>query len=147
MWAGAVRYSKAMGRYLIKTNEGWITYAVYVAKTNPDICGKWFPGCEVHHIDGDRLNDTPENLVCLSKEAHRQIHKADVRQNQKRVSAYKNGVCVGTFESMSKAAKELSITTSVVSYYCKHGKPICNKYNDYTFSIVNDALPEQLSLF
>ena len=29
---------------------------------------------DVHHIDGDKTNDNPNNLVALSRKAHRQLH-------------------------------------------------------------------------
>lgn len=144
MWGGIVKYQKSMGRYIIKTDEGWIPYAVFIAKNNPDVCGKWFPGCEVHHIDGNRLNDSPENLICLTKDEHHKIHRG--MYGKKKVSAHLNGVYLGTFDSMSEAAKELLVTVPAISYYCKHGTPISSKYKDYTFSIV-DALPKQLTLF
>lgn len=32
---------------------------------------------DVHHIDGDRENNAPENLVALTKKAHRAAHAAD----------------------------------------------------------------------
>jgi hypothetical protein len=36
--------------------------------------GKIYPGREVHHIDGDKNNNRPENLTIVSKEQHRRIH-------------------------------------------------------------------------
>lgn len=46
-----------------------------VAKAFPEICGEWFEGCQVHHKDLNRSNNTPQNLVCLTKEEHNRIHK------------------------------------------------------------------------
>ena len=28
----------------------------------------------IHHIDGDKLNNHPANLICMSKEAHLRLH-------------------------------------------------------------------------
>ena len=33
-----------------------------IAMTFPEICGEWFPGAEVDHKDGNKLNNKPENL-------------------------------------------------------------------------------------
>lgn len=47
---------------------------ILVAKTFPEICGEWFKGCHVHHKDCNRLNNRPENLICLTPEEHQHIH-------------------------------------------------------------------------
>lgn len=39
-----------------------IQKAWFVAKTFPEICGEWFPGAFVDHIDTDPANDNPTNL-------------------------------------------------------------------------------------
>lgn len=144
MLGGVIKYSKSLRRNVIKTEQGWIPYAVFVAMNNPDICGKWFPGCEVHHIDGNRINDSPENLVCLTKDEHHKIHRG--MYNKKRVSAYKNGIYLGTFDSMTQAAKELLLTESAISHYCRYNAPVSSTYKDYTF-FIEDKLPKQLKLF
>jgi hypothetical protein len=37
--------------------------------------GIWFEGCDVHHIDGDNLNNLKSNLICLTKDKHKEAHK------------------------------------------------------------------------
>lgn len=37
--------------------------------------GIWFKGCDVHHIDGDNLNNLKFNLICLTKEQHKEAHR------------------------------------------------------------------------
>lgn len=37
--------------------------------------GKIPKGFEIHHIDGDKFNDDPSNLIALSHEEHVAIHK------------------------------------------------------------------------
>lgn len=48
--------------------------SVLVAKAFPEICGVWFDGCEVHHIDQDSSNNKADNLMVLTKEEHIKIH-------------------------------------------------------------------------
>ena len=42
-----------------------------VAKAFPEVCGEWFDGCEIDHIDTYRDNNTATNLkVCTRSENH-----------------------------------------------------------------------------
>lgn|SRR5574343_242179 len=41
-------------------------------------CEEWFDGCEVHHIDHNKLNNDASNLVCISKLEHKKIHANDM---------------------------------------------------------------------
>lgn len=43
-------------------------WELYNCRSIPD-------GYEIHHIDGDHENSSPENLVCVTIEEHLQIHK------------------------------------------------------------------------
>ena len=36
---------------------------------------KILPGYEVHHINGNKRDNRPKNLVVLSKKAHMKLHK------------------------------------------------------------------------
>ena len=118
------------GRNYIKTEQGIIAYAVYVAKNNPEICGEWFDGCEVHHIDGNKLNDIPQNLICLSKEDHHRVHT-------KTVVAFKNNKFLGKYASETECASTLNIDISAISYYCKHQMAISPAFSDYRFAFSN----------
>ena len=40
-------------------------------------CEDWFEGCEVHHLDHNKLNNDISNLVCLTKLEHKKIHRTD----------------------------------------------------------------------
>lgn len=54
-----------------------------VAKAFPEICGKWFEGCEVHHLDFNPLNNRVDNLiVCTSKEHDVYHHEKRVEQGR-----------------------------------------------------------------
>lgn len=45
-----------------------------VAKAFPEICGQWFDGCEVHHINYDVTDNRAENLIVLSSSEHKKYH-------------------------------------------------------------------------
>ena len=65
---------------IIKNNEEQIFVPKYkgcrgeriyitIAKLFPEICGVWYEGCQVDHIDTNRFNNSAENLrVCTPKE-------------------------------------------------------------------------------
>jgi hypothetical protein len=55
-----------------KTGEWKFTHRRVAEKK---VGGKIGAGREVHHIDGNKTNNRPENLSVMSKEAHRRIHK------------------------------------------------------------------------
>lgn len=48
---------------------------ILVALTFPEICGTWFYGCEVHHKDCNPRNNSACNLLVLSHEEHKNIHR------------------------------------------------------------------------
>lgn len=45
-----------------------------VAKAFPDICGEWFEGCHVHHINHNRMDSCANNLIVLTAEEHMRYH-------------------------------------------------------------------------
>lgn len=47
---------------------------VIIAKNYPEICGEWFEGAVVHHINGLKYDNRPENLKVMSKEEHQLWH-------------------------------------------------------------------------
>ena len=48
-----------------------------VAKAFPEICGNWFEGCEVHHLDKNPANNHADNLKICTKEEHFEYHRED----------------------------------------------------------------------
>lgn len=48
---------------------------IEVAKAFPNICGKWFDGCDVHHKDGNSLNNEASNLIVCTKKQHMEFHR------------------------------------------------------------------------
>ena len=126
------------GRKMIKTTEGkWIVYAVYVAQHHPEICGEWFEGCEVHHIDLDRTNDKPENLICLSKEEHHKLHAELWRKRGTKVTAYKNGELFGTFDTITECSKKTGVYPTYIHQYLKGYKIKTTKFGQSVWHFEN----------
>jgi hypothetical protein len=122
------------GRVLIKKDDGkWETLSVYVAKQNPDICGKWFEGCEVHHKDGNKFNNSPENLICLSPSEHHKIH------NSIGVVVYKDGEYYGFFNSVYSCSKQINIPVAYITRYLKTGFFPKGKYNNHIWHFENTS--------
>lgn len=54
-----------------------------VAQANPDICGCFdLFRTEVHHINGINHDNRPQNLICLSPQEHRLVHRGLININQ-----------------------------------------------------------------
>lgn len=58
-------------RRFIKTTAGWTEYAKWLWIQE---YGLLLPGDVVHHINGDRLADTPDNLIAIPRAVHPTIH-------------------------------------------------------------------------
>lgn len=52
-----------------------------VAMAFPEICGEWFKGCIVHHIDRNRTNNNAYNLIVLTRGEHTRIHNLEDGKN------------------------------------------------------------------
>lgn len=104
---------KRGNRETINVGNRMVYTSVIIAKAFPEICGEWFEGCEVHHIDEDKSNNTPENLICLSRDEHLSIHTPDfvqkmVERNSKPVHQYTlDGEYIQSFSSSIEASDYL----------------------------------------
>lgn len=128
---------KGQPRKFIKTQSGIVNYAVYIAKNNPDICGEWFEGCEVHHKDFNRLNDVAENLICLTPEEHHIMH---LRQNCKSVIGWCKNKVIGVWNSMTAASNDTGCSIPSISHYCKHNYSKSSNWKDYKWQYVDNYL-------
>lgn len=63
---GKIRYSLTNKRYMGH---------ILVAKAFPEICGEWYEGCQVHHKDQCPSNNCAFNLMVVSPEEHKEIHR------------------------------------------------------------------------
>lgn len=119
----------------------WMHRVIAREKMGSDI----YEGFEVHHIDGDKQNNHPDNLKVLSKEEHQAIHDRqkekknnidnDVReyisQRIKRVQAKKNLGKSQFSEHLNKLEEQL-ITQSANSRL-RMLRTILNSQNNHMF--------------
>lgn len=81
-WRNTTRMTQPKGGYQSKgyrfvslgKGKSHALYHILVAKAFPEICGKWFDGCQVHHINFNRLDNRPENLIILTPSEHSKLH-------------------------------------------------------------------------
>ena len=96
-----------------------------VAKAFPEICGEWFDGCEIDHIDGVKNNNKATNLkVCTKSENMRNPLTTIKISNSKKkpVLQYtQNGEFIREWDSALTAANELSISRSTILISLKGG--------------------------
>ena len=59
------------GYYVIRINGKTQYQHRLVALSFPEICGEYFEGAEVDHLDNDRENNSPFNLQFVTKEENR----------------------------------------------------------------------------
>lgn len=90
-----------------------------VAYSFPEICGEYFTGCEINHIDGVKTNNTVENLeVCTKSENMRNpvtVEKLRHTKNKPVLQYDINGNFIKEWESISVASNELHISRSTIT--------------------------------
>ena len=128
-----------------------------VARAFPEICGEWFEGCEVDHIDADKTNNKATNLRVVTHtmnmrnpntiwkkqgknhpmygRTHDQTAKDKMSKAAKRiVSIYSfDGSLIGKFESVKEAAKYMNVSVKTIKNYSKdkelHKRKFYIEYN------------------
>lgn len=71
---GTIRVHETHGeirRFIKIPPKKWVEYARWVWE---QANGKIPRGFVVHHIDGDKMNDNPNNLKCMSRADHTALH-------------------------------------------------------------------------
>lgn len=130
-----------------------------VARAFPEICGEWFEGCEVDHIDADKTNNKATNLRVVTHtmnmrnpntiwkkqgknhpmygRTHDQTAKdkmSKANANKRNVSIYSfDGSLIGKFESVKEAAKYMNVSLKTIKNYSKdkelHKRKFYTEYN------------------
>lgn len=95
-----------------------------VAQAFPAICGTYFEGAEIDHIDGNRYNNIPENLRwCTTKEnANNPNKKHSPNSNSHKLKVYqlnKSGGIIAEYESINEASRISGAINSSISRCCK----------------------------
>lgn len=89
-----------------------------VAKAFPEICGEWFEGCEIDHIDGMRSNNKATNLkVCTKSENMRNpITTIKISEIKKKpiLQFTQDGEFIREWDCALTASKELHISRSTI---------------------------------
>ena len=117
-----------------------------VARAFPEICGEWFKGCEVAHIDADKTNNKATNLRVVTHtmnmrnpntiwkkqgenhpmygRTHDQTAKdkmSKANANKRNVSIYSfDGSLIGKFESVKEAAKYMNVSEKTIRNHSKN---------------------------
>lgn len=99
----------------INTVKGQIPVAHLIAKAFPEICGEWFEGCEVHHIDKTPSNNSAYNLQILSHEEHKFLHNGYIVQKNI------NGDVINKYLTSYDASKNTGISDASIRM-CLCGK-------------------------
>ena len=92
---------------------------IEVAKAFPEICGEWFDGCEVHHKDGNTLNNEASNLIVCTKAQHIMFHQQmrieelNKRNRQERRKIKDFNTALQLFQENGKYT---------VTFYCRESK-------------------------
>lgn len=70
---GKLLKPKMCGNYYAISINGTNRYIhTLVARAFPEICGEWFRGCQVDHIDTNIYNNSASNLrICTARDNHR----------------------------------------------------------------------------
>lgn len=68
-WTNASGYKK------FRDPKTGLAQYTHIRVAEKKVGGKIYAGYEVHHKDGDKTNNRPENLAVLKESFHRDIHR------------------------------------------------------------------------
>lgn len=108
-----------------------------VAKAFPEICGEWFEGCEVDHIDGNPENNSAYNLRVTDKLGNmaNEISRERMREHHhknKKCQMLKDDVVIAVFRSTSEAHRQTGISRNKISDMCNNNYHRVSK-DEYTW--------------
>lgn len=100
-----------------KIDDKLIAYLVYFT-FNKDIIRDNYV---IDHIDGNKLNNSVENLRYISRSENTQAayYSQNTQSNIRPVICYKDGQYIGTYASCKEAARQLNCDVSSISKCCR----------------------------
>jgi len=72
----------------------------------------------VHHIDGNKRNNSPENLMVMSRSEHAKIHAIEINRRKAVFQMDKEGKVIKKWVSAKKAAESLGLHPGNISKTC-----------------------------
>ena len=85
-----------------------------------DIVGRKLDADEiVHHIDGNKRNNSPDNLQIVTRAEHAKIHFNKLDKSKAVIQITKKGEFVKTWKSAREAAERLGLYPGNISKCCK----------------------------
>lgn len=103
-----------------------------VAHAFPEICGKWFEGCHIHHKNHNPVDCRAENLIVLSKEEHHKAHKHK-KHKTNTIGQYSLDGILFNIHLNAKDAEKWGYDSSCI-YKCIHGK--IKQYKGWVWKII-----------
>ena len=102
---------------------------------------------EIHHVDGNRKNNNPENLMCISIKEHYDIHKSQGDWGACSLIARRMGMSVEEISALSRAFGKTLVGPSNPFYGRKHSEETKQKLRDFaTDRKVSDETKLKMSL-
>lgn len=93
--------------------------------------GKIPKGHHIHHIDRNKQNNEPENLVLMTEEAHRKLHNTSMTEE------HKNALRKHLKEKAVPASKEWHRSEAGHDWHVKHGIEAMNKRAERKYICTN----------
>lgn len=110
------------GYYKVQKDGKQVDVQLLVAKAFPEICGEWYKGCQINHLDEDKSNNSAYNLCVVSPSQNclwgtRSERKTKAGSGiKKEVYQYSTtGEFIKVWDSQSTASKELGINQTNIS--------------------------------
>ena len=75
----------------------------------------------VHHIDGNKLNNDPSNLMIVTREEHARIHSEDIKRDKAVLQLNTDGTILKRWPSAREASRRTEAMYQNI-YKCCQGK-------------------------
>ena len=117
-----------------------------IGRLFPEICGEWHKYYHYHHINGNKLDNRAENIVCLSPTEHKKVHLKE-SGIKKGVKAYtKDCEFVGEWDSKIEASIETGIDYRHINdcYFHKNGRYTAGKLFWFPAELTDEYIKNEI---